>query len=163
MEPALLPWCGMVVLTALCLSLKSDFPWLVSFPKEWTLPLAAYVNAVTDEANLTLRRANQRLVGPNLRGGESYRPVCGSNGRVGGVDATVDAVDATFDGVDATVGVADAVGEVLDRARRRPNPASDLPGLQAVPSGSSPPYMYIVLESKLAHFSAFLRRSPRRL
>ena len=38
----------MAVLTALCLSFKSDFPWLVSFPKEWTLPLAAYVNAVTD-------------------------------------------------------------------------------------------------------------------
>ena len=48
MEAALLPWCGMAVLTALCLSFKSDFPWLVSFPKEWTLPLAAYVNAVTD-------------------------------------------------------------------------------------------------------------------
>src|SRR3954468_1064577 len=47
-KAALLPWCAMAVLTALCLSFKSDFPWLVSFPKEWTLPLAAYVNAMTD-------------------------------------------------------------------------------------------------------------------
>jgi glycine betaine/proline transport system permease protein len=48
LEPALLPWCGLAVLAALCLLLKTDFPWLVTFPKEWTLPLAAYLNAVTD-------------------------------------------------------------------------------------------------------------------
>src|SRR5262245_47677378 len=47
-EPALLPWCGLDVLTGLCLLLKADFAWLVTFPKQWTLPLAAYVNAVTD-------------------------------------------------------------------------------------------------------------------
>ncbi len=48
MEPALLPWCGLLALIALCLVLKTDFPWLVTFPKEWTLPLAMGVNAVTD-------------------------------------------------------------------------------------------------------------------
>jgi glycine betaine/proline transport system permease protein len=47
-EPALLPWCAFVVLTALCLVLKTDFPWLVTFPKEWTLPLAPAINALTD-------------------------------------------------------------------------------------------------------------------
>ena len=46
--PALLPWCGLAVLTALCLLLKAELPWLVTFPKEWTLPLAAFLNAVTD-------------------------------------------------------------------------------------------------------------------
>ncbi|PTE07097.1 ABC transporter permease [Mesorhizobium helmanticense] len=47
-EPALLPWCGFLAVTALCLLLKTAFPWLVTFPKEWTLPLAAGVNIVTD-------------------------------------------------------------------------------------------------------------------
>ncbi|MBN9221854.1 MAG: ABC transporter permease subunit [Mesorhizobium sp.] len=47
-EPGLLPWCVFMVLTALCLVLKTDFPWLVTFPKEWTLPLAPAINAVTD-------------------------------------------------------------------------------------------------------------------
>ncbi|MDX8526561.1 ABC transporter permease subunit [Mesorhizobium sp. MSK_1335] len=46
--PALVPWCGLAVLTVLCLLLKTDLPWLVNFPKEWTLPLASYVDAVTD-------------------------------------------------------------------------------------------------------------------
>ncbi|RWN01023.1 MAG: ABC transporter permease subunit [Mesorhizobium sp.] len=45
-----LPWCGLGILTGLCLLLRVDFPWLVTFPKEWTLPLAAYVNVATDAA-----------------------------------------------------------------------------------------------------------------
>ncbi|MDX8482922.1 ABC transporter permease subunit [Mesorhizobium sp. VK24D] len=48
MDPALLPWCALAVLTALCLLLRAELPWLVNFPKEWTLPLAVYVNAATD-------------------------------------------------------------------------------------------------------------------
>ncbi|WP_181178435.1 ABC transporter permease subunit [Mesorhizobium sp. B4-1-3] len=48
MEPALLPWCGLAVLAGLCLLLKNELPWLVNFPKQWTLPLATYINAVTD-------------------------------------------------------------------------------------------------------------------
>lgn len=47
-DPALLPWCALAVLTALCLLLRAELPWLVNFPKEWTLPLAVYVNAATD-------------------------------------------------------------------------------------------------------------------
>jgi glycine betaine/proline transport system permease protein len=48
MEPAVLPWCGFLVLTVLCLVLKTDFPWLVVFPKEWTVSLAAGANMITD-------------------------------------------------------------------------------------------------------------------
>ena len=47
-EPAVLPWCGLAVFAALCMVLKTDLPWLVTFPKQWTLPLAAYLNMVSD-------------------------------------------------------------------------------------------------------------------
>lgn len=46
--PSLRPWLGLFLLGALCLVLKERFPWLVTFPKEWTLPLAAGINVVTD-------------------------------------------------------------------------------------------------------------------
>ncbi|MDX8444423.1 ABC transporter permease [Mesorhizobium captivum] len=70
-DPALLPWCGMVLLTALCLLLKTEFPWLVAFPKEWTLPLAAYVNAVTDAVVAVVQpafRALSALLDAPMRG-----------------------------------------------------------------------------------------------
>ncbi|MER9234557.1 ABC transporter permease subunit [Mesorhizobium sp. M0622] len=60
-EPALLPWCALIALTALCLVLKTDFPWLVTFPKEWTLPLAAGVNAVTDAVVTVVQPAFRAL------------------------------------------------------------------------------------------------------
>lgn len=60
-EPALLPWCGFLALTALCLVLKAAFPWLVTFPKEWTLPLAAGVNIVTDAVVTVVQPAFRAL------------------------------------------------------------------------------------------------------
>lgn len=60
-DPALLPWCALAVLTALCLFLKTDFPWLVNFPKAWTLPLAAQVNAVTDAVVAVVQPAFRAL------------------------------------------------------------------------------------------------------
>lgn len=71
LEPALLPWCGLAVLAALCLLLKTDFPWLVTFPKEWTLPLAAYLNAVTDAVVAVVQpafRALSALLDAPMRG-----------------------------------------------------------------------------------------------
>jgi glycine betaine/proline transport system permease protein len=47
-EAGLLPWCVLIVFAALCFVLKADFPWLVTFPASWTLPLAARLNVVTD-------------------------------------------------------------------------------------------------------------------
>jgi len=47
-EPALLVWCGVFLFSALCLLLKSRYPWLVTFPSGWTLPLAGAINTVTD-------------------------------------------------------------------------------------------------------------------
>ena len=61
MEPALLPWCALIVLTMLCLALKTNFPWLVTFPKEWTLPLAVGVNTVTDAVATVVKPAFRAL------------------------------------------------------------------------------------------------------
>jgi glycine betaine/proline transport system permease protein len=60
-EPASLPWCALIVLTALCAVLKTEFPWLVTFPKEWTLPIAAGVNAVTDAVVTVVQPAFRAL------------------------------------------------------------------------------------------------------
>ncbi|TPI20556.1 ABC transporter permease subunit [Mesorhizobium sp. B4-1-1] len=69
--PALVPWCGLAVLTVLCLLLKTELPWLVSFPKEWTLPLATYINAVTDIVVAVIQpgfRALSALLDAPMRG-----------------------------------------------------------------------------------------------
>lgn len=47
-DPGLLAWCGAIAFTVLCLALKARLPWLVTFPKDWVLPIAAGVNAVSD-------------------------------------------------------------------------------------------------------------------
>ena len=60
-EPDLLPWCALIVLTELCLVLKTAFPWLVTFPKEWTLPLAAGINVVTDAVVTVVQPAFRAL------------------------------------------------------------------------------------------------------
>lgn len=69
--PALVPWCGLGVLTVLCLLLKAELPWLVNFPKEWTLPLATYINAVTDVVVAVIQpafRALSALLDAPMRG-----------------------------------------------------------------------------------------------
>ncbi|RAZ91274.1 glycine/betaine ABC transporter permease [Mesorhizobium hawassense] len=69
--PALLPWCGLGVLTVLCLLLKTELPWLVNFPKQWTLPLASYINAVTDAVVAVIQpgfRALSALLDAPMRG-----------------------------------------------------------------------------------------------
>jgi len=71
MEPALLGWCALALLTALCFLLKADFPWLVNFPKGWTLPLADYVNAVTNAVVTVVQpafRALSALLDAPMRG-----------------------------------------------------------------------------------------------
>ena len=47
-DPGLLAWCGAIAFTVLCLALKARLPWLVTFPKDWVLPIASGVNAVSD-------------------------------------------------------------------------------------------------------------------
>jgi glycine betaine/proline transport system permease protein len=69
--PALLSWCGLAALTVACLLLKTELPWLVNFPKEWTLPLAAYVNAATDAVVAVIQpafRALSALLDAPMRG-----------------------------------------------------------------------------------------------
>ncbi|MGX5841772.1 ABC transporter permease [Mesorhizobium sp. ArgA1] len=60
-EPALLPWCAFILLTALCFILKTDFPWLVTFPKEWAVPFAPAINAVTDAVVTVVQPAFRAL------------------------------------------------------------------------------------------------------
>ncbi|MGN6145235.1 MAG: ABC transporter permease [Mesorhizobium sp.] len=47
-DPGLLAWSGVIAFALLCLALKTQLPWLVTFPKDWTLPIAAGINAVSD-------------------------------------------------------------------------------------------------------------------
>jgi len=47
-DPGLLAWSGVIAFALLCLALKTQLPWLVTFPKGWTLPIAAGINAVSD-------------------------------------------------------------------------------------------------------------------
>ena len=47
-DPGLLAWCGAVAFAMLCLALEPRLPWLVAFPKDWVLPIAAGVNIVSD-------------------------------------------------------------------------------------------------------------------
>lgn len=47
-DPGPVAWCCAIAFALLCLALKSSLPWLVTFPKDWVLPIAAGVNAVSD-------------------------------------------------------------------------------------------------------------------
>lgn len=47
-EPAMLVWLGLLLLAVASLALRSIMPWLVTLPPGWTLPLADWINAVTD-------------------------------------------------------------------------------------------------------------------
>ncbi|MGN6305391.1 MAG: ABC transporter permease [Mesorhizobium sp.] len=47
-DPGLLAWSGAIAFALLCLALKTQLPWLVTFPKGWTLPIAAGINTVSD-------------------------------------------------------------------------------------------------------------------
>ncbi len=47
-EPQLVQWIAVFILTALCLLLSHSLPWLITYPKAWVLPVAQWINAVTD-------------------------------------------------------------------------------------------------------------------
>ena len=61
--PGLRPWLGLFVLAALCFAMEARFPWLVTFPKQWTLPLAAGINVVSDAAVSVMQPAFRALSG----------------------------------------------------------------------------------------------------
>lgn len=42
------PWLALLVLLAVCLAAQTAMPWLVTWPKDWLLPLADWINVVTD-------------------------------------------------------------------------------------------------------------------
>ncbi len=44
----LLAWCVLLLFTGCCFVLEARFPWLLSFPDTWELPLSASVNLVSD-------------------------------------------------------------------------------------------------------------------
>lgn len=61
LPPRALPWLGVLALLALCLVLKPSAPWLVTWPKDWLLPLADWINVVADIVVGALRPAFRAL------------------------------------------------------------------------------------------------------
>jgi glycine betaine/proline transport system permease protein len=47
-DPLLLVWAGVVVFGALCVAAQEWAPWVADYPAAWTLPVAAWTNAVMD-------------------------------------------------------------------------------------------------------------------
>ena len=47
-DPLMLVWAGVVVFGALCVALQDWAPWVAEYPAAWTLPVAAWTNAVMD-------------------------------------------------------------------------------------------------------------------
>lgn len=59
--PALLAWLVVFAIALLCLAARTTFPWLTTFPQQWSLPIADGVNAVSDAAVPVLRPAFRTL------------------------------------------------------------------------------------------------------
>ncbi|MET0168216.1 MAG: hypothetical protein ABW318_24900, partial [Vicinamibacterales bacterium] len=47
-EPGLLPWVTALTFMLICLALRDRLPWLVTYPADWTLPVASAINVVAD-------------------------------------------------------------------------------------------------------------------
>ncbi|PSH55571.1 ABC transporter permease [Phyllobacterium sophorae] len=47
-EPGLIAWGALVALTFACIALQRSAPWLVNFPTVWQVPIAAWINVVSD-------------------------------------------------------------------------------------------------------------------
>lgn len=45
-DPRLLLWAGVLGFGLLCVQLRQAAPWIVSFPSDWTVPVAAWTNVV---------------------------------------------------------------------------------------------------------------------
>ena len=50
-----LPWLAVLALLAACLLLEARLPWLVTWPQDWLLPLAEWINVVSDAVVAALR------------------------------------------------------------------------------------------------------------
>ena len=46
--PGLMLWLVLLAFAAVCLVLRDAWPWLVIYPKEWVLPVAAWINVAAD-------------------------------------------------------------------------------------------------------------------
>ncbi|HET6221593.1 MAG TPA: ABC transporter permease subunit [Dongiaceae bacterium] len=47
-EPGLILWLAALAFTATCLAFRVQLPWLSSYPADWILPVAGWINAATD-------------------------------------------------------------------------------------------------------------------
>src|SRR5262249_59824044 len=48
LEPGLSTWLAAIVFMLVCLALRDRMPWLVTYPANWTLPVASAINIVAD-------------------------------------------------------------------------------------------------------------------
>ena len=47
-EPAFGVWLGLLAFTVLCIALRPVLPWTVSYPANWVLPIATWINVAAD-------------------------------------------------------------------------------------------------------------------
>ncbi len=62
-DPGFLAWAGFFIFLGACLALQSQWAWLQSFPKGWTLPLAPWINAAADWVGGTVQPVTRGLAG----------------------------------------------------------------------------------------------------
>ncbi len=48
LAPSLALWLALLAFTAVCLALRDALPWLVTYPKDWVLPAATWINVAAD-------------------------------------------------------------------------------------------------------------------
>src|SRR5262249_58924329 len=48
LEPGLSTWLAAIVFMLVCLALRDRMPWLVTYPANWTLPIASAINILAD-------------------------------------------------------------------------------------------------------------------
>jgi glycine betaine/proline transport system permease protein len=54
-EPAAMVWLSLLVFSLICLLLRGMLPWVISYPKDWVLPVAQWIDMASDPVFAILR------------------------------------------------------------------------------------------------------------